>query len=90
MSKVLYILRFCSSACVSKWFLILPRMLFCQLSENMPELVALQVERTLMIVTARDRAVAGGGEKKREPWSSFAALWSVETTVCGDVDVSGG
>lgn len=52
----------------------------------MPELVALQVERALMIVTARDRVVAG--EEKREPWSSIVAFWSVETTVCRDSGVS--
>lgn len=42
---------------------------------NMPELVALQVERALMTVTA--------GEKMWEPWALFAAFsllgpWSVE------------
>ena len=52
---------------------------FCQPSENMPELVALQVERALMTVTARDRVVAGG--KKREQ-PVFAAVWSVETIEC--------
>lgn len=48
----------------------------------MPELVVLQVERTLML--ARDIIVAG--EEKREPMPSFALFWSVETTVCGDID----
>lgn len=43
----------------------------------MPELVVLQVERTLMI--ARDRIVAG--EEKREPMPSFALFWSVETVM---------
>lgn len=33
---------------------------------------------------ARDRIVAG--EEKREPMPSFASFWSVETTVCGDID----
>lgn len=51
---------------------------FCQLSENMSQPVGLQVERTLMIVTAGDRVVAG--EKKRELCLSFTVLWAVEIT----------
>lgn len=45
----------------------------------MPELVALQVERALMM--ARGRAVvAGGGKEKSESSApSLAAFWSVET-----------
>lgn len=54
---------------------------FGELSENMSELVTLQVERTLMI--ARESLVVG--EEKQEPVPSFAAFWSVET-VCGNID----
>lgn len=48
----------------------------------MPELVALQVERALMMARGRMVGAGGGGGGRSVP--SLAAFWSVETTVCGD------
>lgn len=45
---------------------------FCQLSANKPDLVGLQVEGTLMIVTGGNRLVAG--EKKQEALLT-SCLW---------------
>lgn len=52
---------------------------FCQLLKNMPELVALQVERMI----AKDKVVTS--KEKGEPMPPFTAFWSVESTVCSAI-----
>lgn len=47
---------------------------FCQLLKDMPELVALQVERMI----AKDKVVTS--KEKGEPMPPFTVFWSVEST----------